>query len=207
MFKKTASLVLALLMVLAVSAAQAKTVEPEEPKLERMAGASVHATVGEFNDFTKTFTLTVFEEDRFDEDDVERLTAGDILLAGGRALTVKEMTTAPYGEPMALTEDGSEIVFDRAGDDFTARSTDDDRQYMHAVAVLHLKAAENIVYEDDSDPDLDAVMTVTEGLDGILKAKAEKEETSIGFDFYATTVTLSQDLEIVKIHQGFDVAQ
>jgi hypothetical protein len=50
-------------------------------------------------------------------------------------------------------------------------------------------------------------MKVYEGLQEVLKAKAEKEENSIGFDFYATTVTLNEKLEIVKIHQNFDVAQ
>lgn len=77
---------------------------------------------------------------------------------------------------------------------------------MHAIAVLLLPPAEGIVYEDNSDPELDAQMKVYDGLEEILKVKAEKEETSIGFDFYATTVTLNGKPEIVKIHQDFDVA-
>ncbi len=50
-------------------------------------------------------------------------------------------------------------------------------------------------------------MKAVMGLEEILKAKAEKEETSIGFDFYATKVTLNENLEIVLIHQDYDVAQ
>ena len=57
-----------------------------------------------------------------------------------------------------------------------------------------------------SDPDRDDAEVVY-GLEDILKSKAEKEETSIGFDFYATTIELNQNLEIVRIHQDFDVAQ
>ena len=205
--KKLISLALALAMLLTFSAALAVTVEPEDPEIERFAGRTVNATVGEYVDYLNAFRVTVYENDRFDDDDVERLAAGDILLAGGTPYTVKEMTKAPDGEPMAIMEDGSEIIFDRAGEDYTARSTDDDRQYMHAIAVLQLKPAEGIVYEDNSDPDLDAQMKVITGLEEILKAKAEKEETSIGFDFYATTVTLNEKLEIVKIHQNYDVAQ
>lgn len=205
--KKLISLALALAMLLTFSAALAVTVEPEDPEIERFAGRTVNATVGEYVDYLNAFRVTVYENDRFDDDDVERLAAGDILLAGGTPHTVKEMTKAPDGEPMAIMEDGSEIIFDRAGEDYTARSTDDDRQYMHAIAVLQLKPAEGIVYEDNSDPDLDAQMKVITGLEEILKAKAEKEENSIGFDFYATTVTLNEKLEIVKIHQNFDVAQ
>ena len=208
MCRKLIALVLAAVMVFTVSLALAKTVEPEDPEIEKLAGTTVHATVGEYNEFLGTLTVTVFEADRFEKEDIERLAAGDILLAGGRAYTVKEMTTAPDGEPMALTDDGSEIIFDEAGDDeMTARSSDDDRQYMHAVNELYLKAAEGIVYEDDSNPDLDAETIVTEGLEEILKVMAEKEETSIGFHFYSTTVTLNEKLEIVKIHQVFDVAQ
>ena len=107
--------------------------------------------------------------------------------------------------------DGEEIVLGSSGeeddDSLIARSTMDDRIFMHVTAVLHLPAAEGIVFEDNSNPDLDAEPVVTEGLDAILKVKAEKEETSNGFDFYATTVTLNENLEIVKIQQDFDVAQ
>ncbi len=207
MYKKLAAMLLAVVMVISVSAAMAKTVEPEEMKLERFAGKTLSATVGEYLEFLNAFRVTVYENDRFDEDDIEGLAAGDILLADGRPYTVKEMTTAPDGELMALTEDGSEIVFVKDGDDYTANYTDDDRQCMHAVAVLLLPVAEGMVYEDDSDPDLDAKMKVYDRLEEILQVKAEKEETSIGFDFYATTVTLNERLEIVKIHQAYDVAQ
>lgn len=207
MFKKLICAVMAAMMVFSFSLALAKTVEPEEPETERVAGKTVSATVGEYDDFLKAFRVTVYEEDRFDDDDIEGLKAGDILLAGGRPYTVKEMNTAPDGETMAKMDDGSEIIFERKGDDYGARSTDDDRIYMHAIAVLMLSPAEGIVYEDDSDPDLDARMVVHEGLADILAAKAEKEEFSIGFDYYATTVTLNEALEIVKIHQGYDVAQ
>lgn len=207
MLKKLISVVIAIVMVLSVSLALAKTVEPEEPETERLAGKTVHATVGEYVDFLNAFRVTVYEEDRFDDDDIEKLKAGDILLAGGRPYTVQEMTATPDGDTMAKLDDGSEIVFGKKGDDYGARSTDDDRIYMHAIAVLLLTPAEGIVYEDNSDPDLDAKMLVYNGLEDILKVKAEKEETSIGFDFYATTVTLNEALEIVKIHQDFDVAQ
>ena len=149
----------------------------------------------------------MYENDRFSDDDIDALAAGDILLADGRAYTVKEMTTAPEGELMVVTEDGLEIVLMKDDDDYIAYFTDDDRQCMHAIAVLLLPPAEDIVYEDNSDPDLDAQIKVYYGLEEILKIKAEKEEISIGFDFYATTVTLNEKLDIVKIHQDFDVAQ
>ena len=207
MNKKIVSFVLAIVMVFTVSMALAKTVEPEETDTERLAGKTVHATVGEYLDFQNAFRVTVYENDRFDSEDIDSLAAGDILLANGMPETVKEMTKTPDGELMAVTADGLEIVFVKDGDDYTAHFTDDDRQCMHAIAVLLLPAAEGIVYEDNSDPDLEAQMKVTEGLDGILKAKAEKEEISNGFDFYATTVTLNEKLEIVRIHQDFDVAQ
>ena len=207
MFRKLVSIILAVLMVFAATAALAKTVEPDDPEIERFAGRTVNATVGEYNEILGAFKVTVYAPDRFDDDDVEALAAGDVLRAGSRVYTVREMATAPDGETMAVLDDGSEIIFDRAGDDYTARSSDDDRQYMSAVAVLFLKPAEGIVYEDDSDPDLEAETKVYEGLEAFMGAKAEKEENSIGFHYYATTVTLNDNLEIVKIHQDFDVAQ
>ena len=83
MYKKIAAAVLAVMMVFAASLALAKTVEPEDPEIEHLAGKTVHATVGEFNEIMGTFTVTVYEEDRFDDDDIAGLAAGDILLAGG----------------------------------------------------------------------------------------------------------------------------
>ena len=77
---------------------------------------------------------------------------------------------------------------------------------MHAFAKLILPAAKDLVYEDHSDPEAENP-TVYSSLEEILKVKAEKEETSIGFNFYSTQIELNDDLEIVKIHQSFDVAQ
>jgi len=207
MKRKLVSFILAVVLVFTASLALARTVEPEDPETERIAGGTVNATVGEYLADQKVFRVTVYENDRFDEEDIASLAAGDILLADGRVYTVKEMTTAPDGEPMAVTDSGMEIVFVKSGDDYTAHFTDDDRQCMHVIAVLLLSPAEGIVYEDNSDPDLNAEMKVSEGLDAVLNAKAEKEKDSIGFDFYATTVTLNEKLEIVKIHQNYDVSQ
>ena len=207
MNRRLVSFILAVITACTVFPALAKTVEPDGPEEGRIAGKTVHATVGEYVDYLNAFRVTVYENDRFDEDETDSLEAGDILLADGRPYTVKEMAKAPDGELMAVTADGLEIVFVKNGDGYSAHFTDDDRQCMHAVAVLFLPAAADIVYEDNSDPEPDAQMKTAEGLEAVLAAKAEKEENSIGFDFYATTVTLNDKLEIVKIHQDFDVAQ
>ena len=98
-------------------------------------------------------------------------------------------------------------MFFQVGDeDMIAQSTDDDRRYMHAFSILHLPAAATIRYEDNSDPEKEEAV-VTEGLESILKIKAEKETSSIGFDYYATIITLNENMEIEVIHQDFDVAQ
>lgn len=47
--KKWLALVLAAVMMLAMSAACAKTVEPEETEIEHIAGKTVHATVGAYS--------------------------------------------------------------------------------------------------------------------------------------------------------------
>ena len=205
--KKTVSLILAAVMIFTVSLAAPKTVEPESTETEGLAGTTVHATVGEYDAETRTFTVTLYEDDCFDIDDIEKMEAGDTLLAGGQLYKVKEKTEEEDGGFTVATEEGYEIVFFQVGDDdMIAQSTDDDRRYMHAFGILHLPAAANIRYEDNSDPDREDAV-VTEGLENILAIKAEKEETSIGFDFYATIITLNENMEIEVIHQDFDVAQ
>ena len=204
--KKTVSLILAAVMIFTASIAAAKTVEPESTETNGLAGVTVHATVGEYDAQTKTFTVILYDDDRFDISNIEKLEAGDTLLAGGRLYRVKEKTEEDE-DIMVVTEDRYEIVFVQVGDDgMIAQSTDDDRRYMHAFSILHLPAAATIRYEDNSDPDKEEAV-ITEGLENILKIKAEKEANSIGFDFYATIITLSENMEIEVIHQDFDVAQ
>ena len=205
--KKLTAMILAIVLMLTAGMALAKTVEPEDTEYEKLAGTVVHATVGEYNQDTKTFTVTLYEDDCFDIEDIEKMKAGDTLLAGQRLYKVKEKKEEDSGDFMIVTEDGEEIEFVQVGDDdMIAQSTDNDRRYMHAFAILHLPAAANILYEDNSDPEK-AEAAVTNGLENILKIKAEKEETSIGFDFYATIIELNDDMEIVRIHQDYDVAQ
>ena len=151
--------------------------------------------------------MILYDDDRFSVDKIEKLEAGDTLLAGGQLYIVKEKTEEEGGDIKVVTEDGSEIVFVQVGDaDMIAQSTDDDRRYMHAFAILRLPAADGIRYEDQSDPEKEEAVVV-EGLENILAAKAEKEKTSIGVDFYATIITLNENMEIEVIHQDFDVAQ
>lgn len=205
--KVLVALMLAMAMVLAIAAASALTLEPDDTEVERLAGATFHATVGAFDEETQTFTLTVYDYDRYDRKDTAMLEVGDKLLAGGRIhlITGQEMLDETL---IFKTGDGEEIYFDKAyddDDDLIARSTDDDRIFMHVVNVVHLPAAEGVVLLDDSDPEGPTV-TIT-SLADILKVQAEKEETSIGLNYYATTVTLNRDLEITQIHVAFDVAQ
>ncbi len=206
MMKKTISLILAAVMIFTASIAAAKTVEPESTETNGLPGVTVHATVGEYDAQTNTFTVTLYDDDRFDISKIEKLEVGDTLLAGGRLYRVKEKTENDE-DIMVVTEDGYEIVFVQVGDDgMIAQSTDDDRRYMHAFSILHLPVAAAIRYEDNTDPDKEEAV-ITEGLESILKIKAEKEANSIGFDFYATIITLNENMEIEVIHQDFDVAQ
>ena len=208
MTKVLVSLMLAALMAFGAAAAFAGTFLPEDDGYEHLAGKTVHATVGEYDETDKTFTVTLYGFDHYEREDVAALAVGDILLAGGRLRKIAEISDVD-GETVYRSEDGEEFCFVIApddDDDLIARSLDDDRRYMHVAAVLHLPAAEGIVLEDMTDPDRAEPVTYA-GLEEILKIKAEKEETSNGLDFYATEITLNGALEIVKIHQVFDVAQ
>ena len=206
--KKLVSLILAVIMVLGVSLAMAKTVEPEGADIERLARRTVHATVGNYDADSKTFTVTVYENDHFDDDDVRRLAVGDTILAGGTLHTIKAIDKLD-GDDLFVCDDGEDIYFTRSMDDddeLIARTTMDDRIYMRAIAIVKLPAAEGIVYEDNTNPDLDGKAVIHEGLENVLNAQKKMETESIGFDYYSTTITLNENLEIVKIHQDFDVA-
>ncbi len=205
--KKTVSLILAAVITFTVSFTMAKTIEPESTETNGLAGVTVHAAIGGYDMLTKTFTVTLYDDDRFDIDHIEKMETGDTLLAGGWLYKVKEKTEEESGDILVVAEDGAEIVFFQVGDaNMAAQSTDDDRRYMHAFSILHLPAAASIRYEDNSDPEKEEAV-VTEGLENILKVKAEKEVNSNGFNYYATIISLSENMEIEVIHQDYDVAQ
>lgn len=110
--------------------------------------------------------------------------------------------------PLVKSEDGAEFYFLSAKDEdgeMIARSVLDDRVFMHAAAVVKLLAAADITLEDLSDAELET-SAVTKCLQEILKVKAEKEETGIGFFCLCTTVTLNRDLQIDGIRIVYDVA-
>ena len=206
--KKLTALTLTIMLALAASLAFAKIVEPEASELEHFAGKTVHASVGEYNVQERTFTVTVYDYDRYDDNEVAQLKAGDTVIAGGWLYNITGVQDAD-GTRIFLCDGGEEIFFRKADgdDDLIAVSTYDDRVFMNVVTVLHLPVADGIVYEDNSDPDRESGPVMKEGMAAILIAQMEKEESSIGFHYYATTVTLNENMEIVKIHQDFDVAQ
>jgi CRISPR/Cas system-associated exonuclease Cas4 (RecB family) len=138
----------------------------------------VNATVGAYNENTKTFRTYLYDCDRYDIEDIHKLQVGDILVADGRLFKIVEKSENPSGEILVRTDDGYEIYFTQVEEEeYQARLTDDDRMLMHVFAVLDLPLADGVVYEDNSNPDLDAEPVVYTGLDDILKAKKEKEET------------------------------
>ena len=78
--KKLIALVLAALMLCTVSLAFAGILEPTG----KLAGATVNATVGAYDEETKTFTVTLYEYDRYDEAEIAKLAVGDTIVAGGQ---------------------------------------------------------------------------------------------------------------------------
>ena len=208
--KKLIALVLVLALALGVSMAAAEKTVPDIEGVDLETGAPFHAAIGEFNPTDKTLELRVYAYDKYDEDDVKKLTAGDVILAGGYLYTIadeKEMD----GERVFVCSDGNEIYFEKlngSNDDLIARTIIDDRIFMNEVSVLHLPIADNAVYEDDSDPNLETAAKIYTGVEDILKViEAANGGQPYGMFPSAVTVTLNERMEIVKIHQAYDVGQ
>lgn len=207
--KAKIALTLVLVLILLASIAFAKTVEPKWKEFGPLAGKTIHATISDYNAETKTFTVTLYEYDRYDPEDTEGIAIGDSLLAGGYLYKINGLDQLD-DTTVFLCDGGEEIYFGESYDDddndLIARSTMDDRIFMHVVTVLHLPVAEGIVFEDNSDPEK-MEMDIIKGLDAILNVQAAKNEYSNGLNYYATKISINDNLEIEKIHQDFDVAQ
>ena len=208
--KKLIALVLVLALALGVSMAAAEKAVPDIEGVDLETGAPFHASIGEFNPTDKTLELRVYAYDKFDEDDVKKLTAGDVILAGGDLYVITDEKEID-GSRVFVCSDGNEIYFEKidgSNDDLIARNITDDRIFMNVVSVLRLPVADNAVYEDDSDPDLDVPAKVYTGLEEVLKViEAANGGQPYGMFPSAVTVTLNERMEIVKIHQAYDVGQ
>ena len=208
--KKLIALVLVLALALGVSMAAAEKAVPDIEGVDLETGAPFHASFGEFNSTDKTFQLHVYAYDKYDEDDVKKLTAGDTILAGGELYLITDEEEIDGGR-VFVCSDGNEIYFEKlngSSDDLVARTITDGRIFMNVVSVLRLPIAEDAVYEDDSDPNLEVPAKVYTGLEEILKAIDEASAGQpFGMNASAITVTLNDRMEIVKIHQAYDVGQ
>ena len=174
---------------------------------EDIAGKTIHATVGGYFAERKSFTVTLYDDDLFETNSIKQLAIGDTLLVGGMRDTVTGISILSDGEiHVEMEEERNISFFERDEEYMIAYNTDLCRQYMHLIAEFSLPAANDIIYEDYTEPERDDPI-ITRGLEEILKIKAEKEKTSIGFDYYATMVTINENLEISIISQGYDVAQ
>lgn len=190
------------------------TTSEKRATVEDLACATIHATIDEYYEDDHSFKVILYDYDSHKSEDIMRLAVGDIIIVGGSTYIVKEITNTEYdGEIKVIMEDNTEVIFtEGTSGNMLALSPDDDRLFMHVYSILYLKVAPDIVYEDDSDPDnwdkpeCDRVIVIKD-LNEILKIKEKKEMYGIGFNFYATTITLNDRLEISKIHQDYDVAQ
>ena len=176
-------------------------------KREDIAGKTIHATVGDYFEESKSFAVTLYDNDMFETESIKKLVVGDTLILGGMRDTVTGISISSDGDIVATMKNGGNITFFHEDDNYvTAYNTDICRQYMHVIAEFYLSVANDIFYEDYTDPERTDPI-VTSGLEDILEIKAERERISIGFDYYATTITINEELEISVISQGYDVAQ
>lgn len=207
--KKLTALVLALALALSVSLAFAGQVEPEVHGVKKLSDTSFNATVGEYDPNYKTFTLYVTAAEQFKKADVEKLAVGDTLVVGGWPYKVQEIKETD-GYKVYVTDDFGEIYFDTLdevdSDHLVARSLMNGKVFSNVVTILYLKATEDMVFEDDSEPDLNAQMKVVNGLQDFLAVKTTLDADNRLFGD-ATTITVNENMEITKIHLAYDVTQ
>lgn len=177
-------------------------------KTEDLAGITIHATVGEYFAETNTFTVYLYDYDSFSVEEIKKLTVGDIVIVDESPHTVQAITASSFDGDIIATMDDTEITFSQSENgEMLAFGPDDDKLFMHTYGKLYLKPAKDIIYEDATDPeDMDKAI-ITKGIENILKIKADKDQHSIGFDYYSTRITLNKNLEIAVIHQDYDVSQ
>ncbi len=206
MKKKITALLVALALMISATCAFAATLEPEEAKLEKLAGATFNASVMEFYPEDHSFRVTVFENERFEKEDVEKLQPGDIVLVDGLRNKVASIEKDADGYFTVRTESGEEYYFTPVGDEFSVNNVIDDRPGVRIVTEVYLPLATDCVLEDNSD--LEATEPrISKGEEEILKAKEILEKDSNGLNYSSTTVTVNQNLEITHITRNYDVSQ
>ena len=105
--RKIISLILAAVLVFTLSPALAKTVEPESTETDGLAGTMVSATVGEYDELTGTFTVILYDDDRFDVDLIEKLES--FSHEGYRVTNIEMESSALAGMAALLGHDASTV--------------------------------------------------------------------------------------------------
>lgn len=206
MKKKLTALFVALAIMISATCAFAATLEPEEAKLEKLSGATFNASVMEFHPEDQSFRVTVFENEMFEKEDVEKLQAGDLVVVDGFRKKVASVNKEEDGAILMTTDSGEEYYFTPSGDEMSVTNAIDDRTGMRIVTEVYLPLAKDCVLEDKSDLEA-AEPKVSKGAEEIMKAKEALEKDSIGLDYYATTVSVNENLEITHITRNYDVSQ
>ncbi len=201
--KKLVSLlcVLFLLSFAAGASAAVKTVYAQYPEeiLRIVAGKTLPCAVHgfDFDGNTCSLYIYVFDRARFSAEDVKSLQPGDSLASGGWYIFgLKEIEPDEFG--VKIVDESGSAFFLYPDEDGSYYLVDEIEHtlYLHMTSFYFL-LADDFVYVDDSDPDLEAE-PVTGTVEDVMKGC--QEESSF-FNEENTRITFNENGEITELRR------
>ena len=145
-------------VLLLASAAYADTVTglAIEVNPERLESCAVYVRVTAYHEETDTVSMELIVPEKFDADDIDRLSVGDSIFTNGKEMNIESITeeySAFYGKLIILNKDTDRICL-HEDDQQNYRTTAGNDDYIWlSIAALEIPLPDDVLFLDGINPE------------------------------------------------------
>ena len=144
-------------VLLLTSAAYADTVTglAIEVDPERLESCAVYVRVTAYHEETDTVSMELIVPEKFDADDIDRLSVGDSIFTNGKEINIESITeeySAFYGKLIVLNKDTDRICL-HEDDQQNYRTMDTNDYVWLSIATLEISLPDDVLFLDGIDPE------------------------------------------------------
>lgn len=153
--KKFISAVLSVLLLAASAYADTVTGLAIEVDPERLESCAVYVRVTAYHEETDTVSMEIIVPERFDANDIDRLSVGDSIFANGKEINVESITeeySDYFGALTVLNKDTDRICL-QEDDQQNYRTIDGSDYVWLSIAVLEIPLPDDVLFLDGVNPE------------------------------------------------------
>ena len=153
--KKILSIILSVLLLSTTAYADTVTGLAIEINPEHLESSAVYVRVTAYHEESDTVSIEIITPEKFDANDIDRLSAGDSIFTNGEEINIESITedySSDYGALIILNKDTDRIVLQK--DDQQNYRTIDTNDYVWlSVATLDIPLPDDVLFLDGVNPE------------------------------------------------------